>query len=178
MKDILKNIIQDVKVNLLDEFDKNFERKAFFDKPWNQTNLINKRGSLMARTNTLRRSIKATIQNQSIVFHSPLPYATIHNNGGEITVTENMKRFFWAMYYKSFGAITFNVRSKAMANTAKNKKLSTEANQWKALALQKTGTKMKIEQRQFIGEHPLMVAQIKKIVGENLKDIKFNFNKK
>ena len=30
----MKNILTDIKVELSQEFDQNFERKAFFDKKW------------------------------------------------------------------------------------------------------------------------------------------------
>lgn len=32
--DFLNNVMRDLKVELDDEFDRNFERKAFFDRPW------------------------------------------------------------------------------------------------------------------------------------------------
>ncbi|WP_318546327.1 hypothetical protein [Flavobacterium columnare] len=51
-----------------------------------------------------------------------------------------------------------------MANTERNRKLSTEAEQWKALALQKTGEKMKIQKRQFIGEHPIVKEIVIRVV--------------
>ena len=35
----------------------------------------------------------------SITFFTSLPYAAIHNDGGEIVVTKRMKRFFWHKYY-------------------------------------------------------------------------------
>ncbi|WP_273006296.1 hypothetical protein [Chryseobacterium sp.] len=50
-----KNILNDVRIELMDEFDRNFQRKAFFDKKWPSTKLINRKGSMMARSNNLRR---------------------------------------------------------------------------------------------------------------------------
>jgi len=94
----LKNLISDIRVKLNDEFDRNFERKAFFDKSWQQTKLPNNKGSLMMRTGAGRRSLKSTTQGDSIVWRSSLPYMALHNEGGEITVTAQMKKFFWAMY--------------------------------------------------------------------------------
>ncbi|WP_318546328.1 phage virion morphogenesis protein [Flavobacterium columnare] len=93
-------------------FDRNFERKAFFNQKWPTTSMRNRRGSLMMRTGALRRSIRSNVQGSQIVWKSSLPYAAIHNEGGEIIVTEKMKKFFWAMYYKSSGAILFNVKKK------------------------------------------------------------------
>ena len=82
-----------------------------------------------------------------------------------------MKRFFWAMHYKSSNAVLYNVRSKKQANTQRNRKLNEEALKWKALALQKVGTVMTIEQRQFIGWHPQVDYMVKKIVNNNLAEV-------
>jgi len=53
--------IKDVAVDLTDEFDRNFERKSFFDQPWQQTKLTNPRGSLMMRTGQLRNSLSCKV---------------------------------------------------------------------------------------------------------------------
>ena len=86
-KDFLKQTLTDIKVKLGEEFDRNFERKAFFDEKWKSTKLMNSRGSLMMRTGNLRNSIRSELKGSSIVFSSSMPYANIHNNGGEISVT-------------------------------------------------------------------------------------------
>ncbi|WP_281233490.1 hypothetical protein [Flavobacterium gelatinilyticum] len=179
--DFLKNVLQDVKVDLTEEFDRNFERKAFFTKKWSDTRTPNRRGSLLARSGKLRRSIMSPKQNtDNVTWSSSLPYALMQNNGGEITVTAKMKSFFWAMYYKSAGAITTRTKSDnsvVMRETARNKKLSAEAQQWKNLALQKVGAKMKIEQRQFIGDHPVVRGRIEEIIGDSMKELeKYYFN--
>jgi phage gpG-like protein len=178
MQDFLKTILKAVQVELTDEFDSNFERKAFFNESWNQPNLVNNRGSMMARTNGLRRSLRSRVSGNSITFSSSLPYASLHNEGGEVVVTQKMKSFFWAMFYKSYGAISFSIKKKAMANTERNKRLSTEAAQWKALALQKVGAKMKIEKRQFIGDHPKVRLGIEKIVNEQMQKMSKTLFKK
>ena len=176
--DFIKNIISDVRVDLTEEFDRNFERKAFFDKKWRGTNLPNQRGSLLMRSGKLRRSIISKQSGTQVGWSSSLPYATINNEGGEITVTEKMKSFFWAMYYKSSNAIVFNVRKKAAANTTRNRKLSAEAQQWRNLALQKVGSKMKIEQRQFIGDHPIVRQRTEDIIGANFNELQTYFYSK
>lgn len=162
VNDIINKFLQDVKVDLHQNFDRNFERKAFFNQKWPTNHLPNRRGSLMMRSGALRRSINSKVQGMNVVFTSSVPYADIHNDGGEIIVTEKMKKFFWAMYYKNAGAVTFNVRKKAMANTERNRRLSGEAEKWKALALQPTGKTMKVEKRQFIGDHPITRGIIKR----------------
>lgn len=148
----VKNLIKDIKIELDDEFDRNFERKAFFDKSWSQTKLTNNKGSLMMRSGNLRKSIRSSIQGDKIIWSSSLPYASIQNEGGEITVTQKMKSFFWAMYYKSSGAVK--------GHSKRDARLSQEASQWKAMALKRAGSKIKIEKRQFIGDHP----QVKKSI--------------
>lgn len=169
--DFIKNIISDVRVDLSEEFDRNFERKAFFDKKWKGTNLPNKRGSLLMRSGKLRRSINSKENGTQVTWNSSLPYASINNNGGEITVTEKMKSFFWAMAYKAGMAA-------GTGDSERSKRLSAEAQQWKNLALQKVGTKMKIEQRQFIGEHPIVRQRTEEIIATNFNELQSHFYNK
>lgn len=147
-------------MQLAQEFDRNFERKGFFDKKWPATKHQYSRGSLM-----MRRGIKAQVRGNSIVFTNSMPYAALHNEGGEIAVTAKMKRYFWAMHYKAGGAVVAGSKSQ------RNKRLSDEAGQWKAMALLKVGTKIKIEQRQFIGHHPQVDAAVRKIVDHNVQEL-------
>jgi phage gpG-like protein len=169
--DFIKNIVGDIRVDLTEEFDRNFERKGFFDKKWKGTNLPNKRGSLMMRSGKLRRSIRAKETGTSVSWSSSLPYATINNDGGEIEVTAKMKSFFWAMAYKAGMAA-------GKGNSERSQRLSAEAQQWKNLALMKVGTKMKIEQRQFIGDHPVVRQRIEDIIGVNFKELEqYYYNK-
>jgi len=170
LADFTKNILSDIKVDLTEEFDRNFERKSFFDKSWPATRLINKRGSMMARTNNLRRSVRSRQGNSDITWSSSLAYASLQNEGGEITVTQKMIKFFWAMYYKSAGAIGKTEKGVARKDQ-RNKKLTIEAAQWKALALQKVGSKMKIAKRQFIGDHPIVRQRIEHIVDMNFQQL-------
>lgn len=177
MIDFIKNILSDIRIDLTDEFDKNFERKAFFDKPWENTKIPNRKGSLMMRTGKTRRSIRSKQSNNDISWSSSMPHASLMNEGGEIIVTEKMKRFFWAMYYKANGAVTKTSKGDTR-NNQRNKKLSEEAATWRALALQKVGAKMKVKQRQFIGDHPQVRQRIEQIVNLNMKELeKEIFNK-
>lgn len=47
MRDLKRKILTDLKVELLDEFDRNFERRAFFDRPWPDRSYPGGRGSLV-----------------------------------------------------------------------------------------------------------------------------------
>ena len=164
----LKELTKDVEIDLSQAFDRNFESKSFFNQKWPAEKYASSRGSQMMRSGKLRRSIKSTNNGGQIQWSSNAPYASIHNEGGEIEVTAKMKSFFWAMFYKASGGVVSSVKTKAAANTVRNKKLAGEAAKWKAMALMKVGTVMKIEQRQFIGWHPQVDVRIKKIVNVNL----------
>lgn len=48
----------------------------------------------MIDTGRLRRSVSSRTTENSITFYTDLPYAVIHNDGGEIRVTKKMKRYF------------------------------------------------------------------------------------
>lgn len=171
LKDFLKNTLTDIEKDLTQAFDRNFESKSFFNKKWPDTKHANSRGSLLLRTGRLRRSMKSNQKNGSISWSSNLPYASIHNEGGEIVVTDKMKRFFWAMHYKASGGVMYSIKTKSAAKTQRNKKLNAEAEKWKAMALMKVGTVMNIEQRQFIGWHPQVDVKIKKIINTNLNEV-------
>jgi phage gpG-like protein len=166
--DLTKKITQDLAVELADEFDRNFERKAFFTDKWPTTKNANTRGTLMMRSGNLRRSIRYSVRDDMILWSSSLPYASVHNEGGEIEVTAKMKKFFWAMYYKAAGAIT-QKKGGEDSKSKRNQKLTAEASKWKALALLKVGHKMKVEKRQMVGDHAEVAKIVKTVFDENIE---------
>lgn len=166
MSDIFKQITQDIKVDLKDEFDRNFERKAFFDEKWKSTKRANPIGSLMARKNNLRRSLRASSQGSKITFSSSMPYASIHNEGGEIKITPQMRKYFWYMYYKNMQGVSFNMESKK-AKTAKMAEKNSTAEYYKNMAMHK-GDTIKMPKRQFIGYHRSQDKVIQEIMDENM----------
>lgn len=175
-KDFLKILLNDICVELSDEFDRNFERKGFFERKWKPRRNEGK-GSLMLQTGKLRRSLRGKVTgNNSVTWTSSEPYADIHNRGGTITVTAKMRRFFWAKYYELGGKIRYNKKggmSKASIRVSK------EAEYYRALALKKVGSKITIPQRQFIGDHPRVKECVKEctdaLLKEFLNDIKKGF---
>ena len=80
----------DVRIELSEEFDRNFEKKSFFSEKWKRKRSPGNQ-SLLIRTSALRRSIRGQIAGKTISFSSSLAYASIHNNGGEITITSESK---------------------------------------------------------------------------------------
>ena len=162
---IFNQLLKDIKVELDDEFDRNFERKAFFNEGWKQA-LHNTIGSLMMRTGALRKSVQSQIiNNNAIQWQSSLPYANIHNSGGTITVTPKMKGFFWYRYRLLTGSgLVTNKKDIRSGNL--NRRLNAEAEFWKALALKPVGSVIHIPKRQFIGEHAQVHQSIKTVSDE------------
>ena len=168
MDDLNKRILTDLKVELTEEFDRNFERKAFFSKPW-KPRKQDGRGTLMLQTGKLRRSIRSKINKDSVSWATSEPYAAIHNNGGTITVTAKMKRFFWAKYYELAGKVKYK---KDGSTSRTSLKVSKQAEFYHNLALMKVGTKIKIPQRQFLGDAPEIHQTVDKICQKQFQEIK------
>ena len=144
MTDLKKKILNDIRVELSDEFDRNFQRKAFFDRSWSSRKM-NSKGSLLMVTGKLRRSIRSSIDANCVKWETSEAYAYIHNYGGTITVTAKMKKFFWYKYK------------------------ATRNEDWKWMALMKVGSKITIPQRQFLGDHPKVRKTVEDIIARNLK---------
>lgn len=143
----IRPILKDIKVELDDEFDRNFERKAFFDQPWAPVKSDPGIGSLLNRTGALRSSIRSSISASGITYESDVPYAQIHNDGGEIKqsirVTDKMRRWAWAMY------------------------MNTKQDMYKGMALTKKQTinrTVRIPARPFIGAHSFVDNAVDNIV--------------
>lgn len=166
----IKKILRDIQVELTDEFDRNFEREAFFSEAWERRKSpVRANGHLLVDSDTLRRSIRSEIKESSIVFKSDLPYAAIHNEGGEIKVTKRMKKFFWYKYYSTTG--TFGRRKDgSLRRDKRNNRLTTEAEFWKCMALMKVGASIKIPRRQFLGKSPEVEQAVREIIEENITE--------
>ncbi len=140
-EDLLKNIMSDAAVKLTEEFDRNFERKAFFDKPWPPRKNTRAKGSLLVVTGKLRRSIRGSASGNSVKFTSALPYAGVHNTGGKFT----------------------------QAVGAHNKTIKKGKNKGKTYVVKSHSRTISIPQRQFIGNHPKVKDAIEKIANDNIK---------
>lgn len=144
------DILEDMRVELSDEFDRNFERKAFFSDKWKSRAHDYPRGSLLMVSGAMRRSTQGEVSGDGVRFTSAEPYTTLHNKGGKITVTAKMKRFFWYKY----------------------KQTKDEA--WKRMALMKVGKVIIMPQRQFIGDGDDTQRIIRNVIDDNLQ--KFNLS--
>lgn len=180
MDRVVRLILQDIRVELGDEFDRNFERQGFFSEAWQRRKSpLRPGGHILVDTGALRRSVKSRSSASSITFYSDLPYASIHNDGGEIKVTARMKRYFWARYYAARGSFGWR-KNGTRRNDKKNRQLTTEAEFWKAMALMKVGKTIRIPRRRFLGASPEVEAAVREIIEENLDEYfnNINFNDK
>lgn len=182
---LIRVTMKDIKVEALDEFDRNFEREAFFNDKWarRKYNDDESRG-LLIKTGNLRRSITGRITDRdSVVIETTQPYAKIHNEGGTITVTRKMKKYFWWKYITITGSkrmkagipITYSERFSrkkdgTLRNTKRNRALTEEAEFYRRMAMKKTGSKITIPKRQFIGNHPDLEKLLKEIFYNNAKN--------
>lgn len=81
--ELMRNILSDMKVELSEMFDRNFERKSFFDKKWPARKNKRALGSLLHVRGIMRRSIRAAVKGRAVEFSSPLAYTGLHNEGGK-----------------------------------------------------------------------------------------------
>jgi phage gpG-like protein len=144
-----KRIVTDLKVELTELFDRNFEDKGFFGTAWQDVKHPVDRGSLLNRNGFLRNSILSDVDGYGVKFSSSLEYAAIHNEGGEThpRVTPQMRGWAFAMYKK------------------------TKLKMYLAIALTKQATlTVKIPERRFIGDHERVDQAIDQVIHDALDD--------
>ncbi len=179
---IIRRILKDIRVGMDDEFDRNFERQAFFSEAWarRKSPSRNEGRAILIDTGQLRRSISSRVTENSVIFYTDLPYAAIHNDGGEIKVTKRMKGYFWRKYYEATGSFGYR-KDGSLRKTKKNARLSTEADFYKWMALKKEGSVIKIPRRQFIGTSPEVEQAVREIIEENITEyfnVEFDIRRK
>lgn len=152
-------------------FRESFVREGFLDRSlssWSrrQSPLGGKR--LLFSTGNLMRSIRPrSIDTSSAIVESDTPYSALHNDGGTITITEKMKKYWWAQYYKLSGKVKKTSRgrtSQSKTNRAANRK----AEFCKAMALMKIGSKIKIPKRRFMGHSEILMSNLDKWVATQI----------
>lgn len=157
------SIIQQTAAMALMHFKQSFSNQGFTDvslKKWPDRKGGTRsqgRAILMSR-GVLKRGlrIKKTSINGAIVgMDDAVKYADIHNEGGEIPVTPQMRRFFWAMYYKTGG-------------NNKHTKGGDIPKFWLGMALT-TKTSITIPQRQFIGDSATLGRKLIAYIEQELK---------
>lgn len=175
-------------------FTENFRKSGFVDgglTPWQKSkrqldsnNPNSKYPTLTSRRNHLMRSIQAEPSPGEVLVTNPVPYAELHNDGGELTsqpkVTPKMRKYFWAMMYKSAGIKRRRGRKpKRRKGRRQIISLPPEAQKWRALALTKRTSlfiRARIPQRKFIGESRELTEKINETIQQSLQRIKNGIN--
>lgn len=158
IKEFIADLPRQLAEEAVDYFVENIEEgKDVNGKPFEQRDPdLRPGGAVLQKRGNLRDSIRVTSNAGGEVRiaagNSSVPYAQIHNEGGEITVTAAMKKFFWAMHIKAG-------------------KKSQVAEGWKALALKKVGSKITIPQRQYIGESEELERRLEELIQEKLDSL-------
>ena len=114
------------------------------------------------------RSTSFTTAPGQVTIENPVPYAAIHNEGGDINthprITDRLRRYAWHMAYALSG-------SKGRLP----KDLPEEAAKWRAIALtkkQRLNVRAHIPKRQFIGDSKELTQKINKLINESIERIK------
>lgn len=111
-------------------------------------------GATLVKFGHLRDSIQtiSKTKNKVIVGSVGIAYAKMHNEGIDMVVTPQQRKFFWAMYHKFAGQ---------KGEGQKAKRMNSEAQKWRAMAMSKT---IKMPKRQFIGRSRILSNTINKAI--------------
>lgn len=119
----------------------------------------NKYGPLLSKRNRMFSETRYATGDASVTICNNTKYAKIHNEGGEVEakVSEDMRKYFWAMYYKYGGG-------RKTANPA------VERYKWMALT-KKGKLRMAIPKRPFIYKSRELSALVRAVIKEETKKI-------
>lgn len=179
LKEVNDRLPRKVGVIAVNHFKQNFRDSGWLDNglhPWKRTRRQDskspdaKYGPLTSRRNHMMRSIQASTSPGQVTIQDPVPYAAIHNDGGDITthptVTDRMRKYAWHMVYSLAG-----IKGKGKLP----RELPAEADKWKGLALTKKRNitvHAHIPQRQFMGDSAELRMKINQRITESLEYIK------
>ncbi|WP_406629494.1 phage virion morphogenesis protein [Ornithobacterium rhinotracheale] len=144
-----QRVVEEARNHFMKSFIKEgFTANSFIAWPKRKDTLPHK---MLSLSYTLKNSIKisrADFEQVIISAGEGIPYAAIHNEGGNITipVTKKMRKYFWAMYKK-----TGEERYKRMAITKKD------------------FLSVHIPKRQYIGESKVLDKKINNIILDEIK---------
>ena len=178
-KEVYDRLPRKVGVTAVNHFKQNFRDGGWLDNglhPWKRTRRQEGNGKdakyspLTSRRNHMMRSIQASTSPGQVTIEDPVPYAAIHNDGGDITthptVTERMRRYAWHMVYSLAG-----IKGKGKLP----KELPKEAEKWKGLALTRKSSitvHAHIPQRQFMGDSAELRVKVNKLIQDSIQKIK------
>jgi phage gpG-like protein len=161
-------MIQQAAAMALAFFKQSFTNQGFTDValvPWKRRipGTPNDKGrAIEVQRGILKRGLRikrASIDGAIVGPDEGIPYAEIQNYGGQIPITPQMRRFFWAMYYQNQNGKVYNTNTKQAAKTNRNVALDNKAQFYKNMALTKEQF-ITIPARQFIGDSQTLDRQI------------------
>ncbi|MEG3973445.1 hypothetical protein QT970_02350 [Microcoleus sp. herbarium8] len=151
-KQFTDKTLKDIEVKATELFDRNFEQEGFFGSKWKQRKNDSDpgRGILMGKgSGRLRRGVGITKRSgNTITWQFDVPYAKIHNEGGIIKATQNVRAF------------SRTVKGKVQKVKSFNRNVN-----------------IRMPQRQFIGDHPQLRTAIEVIVNRNAQKLIEDFKK-
>lgn len=159
-------------------FKDNFTEGGFFGQTWEQpirrklsfNGARGQYGTLQSGSTHLMRSFdKDTKTPGRVVIRNPVEYAAIHNDGGTITVTAKMKRYFMAKFLETRGNMSLTKVRKKLSRNKYNRGLSREAQFYLAMAHKKEGSQIRMPKRRFMGNHPVLAKKINDIIYNELQ---------
>lgn len=124
-------------------------------------------GTLLSGNNHLRDSTYYNPKPGKVYIRNQVDYGGIHNEGGTITVTAKMKRYFWYRHALAKGA-RLTKKTGGLRNTKGNQALTREAEFWRNMALKKEGSIIRMPARRWFGPDPNMERELKKIIDNEL----------
>lgn len=170
-----------------DHFQDNFRQGGFVNgglHPWPKskrlssggTDAASNYGTLLSGRKHLFKSVGYTPADYRVRVFNEVVYAPVHNWGGEIdvTVTDRMRRFAWAKFYKASGKRkeTGTGQKKRVKRRTKPKGLNQQAQFWRNMALtKKKKLHIRIPQRQFMGESEELNSRIREKVNQEITNI-------
>lgn len=146
-------------------FKESFSRQGSIMKnnsvqPWKQRGASpkNRQGrALLTKTGRLKRSLTFSTAGNKVTVVSDTPYSKLQNDGGVLTITPKMRRFFWGQYLRSGGKIVEgNPKGGDMF--------------WYRMALHR-GNKITIPSRPFVYDTPEMVTRLNNQFAPMIKDV-------
>jgi phage gpG-like protein len=122
----------------------NFTKQGWQGSTFQKWDTNKRKGTILVKSGALRRSINYKGAGAgAVLFYSNVPYASIHNRGGKITATANVREHERRIYKKMSVAQT---SLKTRKTTTKIKKLNTGVGGVKAHTRKMN---ISIDQRQF-----------------------------
>ena len=168
-KNVIKETARMAATESIIFFKDSFVKEGFTDtsfQAWKKTSNPMAGKKTLYRSGTLMQSIRKVEETiKRIVVESDTNYSEIHNSGGTIAVTVQMKKFWWAKYYEFSGKVKSTTKGK-ISKSQSNLKTNDKAEFCKRMALMKVGTKIKIPKTQFMGDSKTMMIKFENFYNE------------